>query len=53
MKEQEKAQLKKWWKECPNRKIVLAVNAMSTIIAIYCIYALAYGLGKFLAHMGF
>lgn len=53
MKAQDKKQLKEWWKNCPSKRIVYIVNAIQIIFGEYCIYELGYGVGKFLAHLGF
>jgi len=53
MNEQEKNKIKTWWAQCPNQKLIKAVGIILAIASVYCIYELGYGLGKFIAHIGF
>lgn len=53
MNKQGKNQIKKWWAQCPNQKLVKAVIIIFAIASIYFTYELGYGLGKFIAHIGF
>lgn len=47
MKEQEKGNLKGWLEISPYKKILIVA------LTVYCIYQLGYGIGTFLAHVGF